>query len=156
MTSLLDIGPLTAKVTVRGKEFEVRGISAKMFFHLLDDFPELRKVMSGAKVEVKAEDMMKQVPGAVSSVIAAACGMPNDKEAIAKADDLTIGEQADFMTKIWELTFPSGVTSFIVALEEMSRATGAGWGQDTPSPGALNNSSPAATPKKASGVTLQG
>lgn len=141
MTSLLDIGPLTGLVHVRDKEVEVRGISGKVFFHLLDDFPELRKLMSGAGIEIKPEHLLKQVPGAVSSVIAAACGHARDKDAIAAADDLTIGEQTEFLVKIWELTFPRGVGRFTAALEGIMRATGSGWAPGMPSPEQSSNSS---------------
>jgi hypothetical protein len=37
MSSLLDIGPLTASVTVRGKTFQVSGIGADTLVQLLND-----------------------------------------------------------------------------------------------------------------------
>jgi len=154
MTSLLDIGPLTSTIEIRGKKIELRGISGKVLFHLLDDFPELRKVMSGAKTELKAEDLIKQVPGAISTMIAAACApkysnlaAEEREKLVAAAETLNLGEQADVLMKVWELTFPSGTQSFTTALEAINRVTGSGWAPDTPSPGPSPTSSKPGTQK---------
>lgn len=155
MVGLLDIGPLTRTVTVRGKEVEVRGVNAEELFHLLDAFPELRKMFSGSGVAPKPEQLIKQVPLAVAAVVAAATGTPGDEKAIAIARKLAVGEQAELITTIWDLTFPKGVQSFIAALEELGQVTGSGWAQAMPSPGQSNNSSPPATPEKKPGATPQ-
>lgn len=151
MTSLLDIGDLRSKVDIRGKEIEVQGISAETFFHLLDDIPELRRMLSGGVAggpEVKPQDLLTKVPGAVSSIIVASTDPGYYKLKVADrqklldvAARLNMGEQAELIRKIWDLTFPKGVQSFLDALAEvMKAAEGSGWVPGTPSPERLNNS----------------
>ena len=155
MTSLLDIGPLTAEVEIRGKKLTVKGVTAKTLLLLLQEFPELRKLLAqgSGKAAVTPEMLIAQVPGALSSLIVAACGLPMSKENIGAADNLSIGEQGELIVKIWELTFPRGVSSFTDALRELSRYAGFGWDPVTPSPEQSKSSSPEDTEKSASGNT---
>jgi hypothetical protein len=134
MTSLLDIGPRTSVVTVQGKALEISGLSARGIFTLLDQFPEMRKLLSGSGVSISAEDVLRQVPGAVASIIAHVTGEPTP-EAIAAAELLAFGDQVEIVKSAWDLTFPKGLQSFIDALAAMGILTGSGWGQGTASPG---------------------
>lgn len=146
MVGLLDIGPLTRIITVRGKELEVKGISAKGLFLLLDEFPEMRKLLSGSGVEAKPEQLIHQIPGAVASIIAAATGHPGDAMHIKfAAEELNLGEQAEIIQTAWDLTFPKGAQSFIEALGAVGAVTASGWGQVTASPEPSKNASPPAT-----------
>lgn len=156
MAGLLDIGPLTRIETVRGKDVEVKGVSGEELFHLLDSFPELRKLFSGGGATLKPEQLVKQVPVAVAAIIAAATGTPGDKKAMEVARTLSVGEQAQLIVAIWDLTFPKGVQSFIAALEGLGQVTGSGWAQATPSPERSNSSLPQDTQKTTSGNTPQG
>lgn len=157
MVSLLDIGDLRATVKIRGKELEVCGISGDVFLELLAEFPEMRKLMAGATHKFEPNDLMRQVPAAVASIIAAATGTAGDAKAIAVARKLSLGEQAELLHKIWELTFPQGITSFIAALEALKgQADVPGLGPAMVSPGQSSSSSQPDTPQKQSGDTPQG
>lgn len=150
MVGLLDIGPLTKKVVVRGTEVEVRGLSAKSLFHLLQEFPEIRKLMSGGgnAPPVSGAELMAKFPDAIAKVIAAVTGNPGDAKAEAIAADLGVGEQTEVIEAAWELTFPKGVASFTEALEKIvgAKFIAPGWAAGIPSPGPSKSSSQKGTP----------
>jgi hypothetical protein len=156
VTSLLDIGPLTDKVPVRGKDVTIKGISGKDILILLNDFPEMRKLMGGQSLAITPDLLIARVPGALSSIIVLACGEDIDNDAAHKsADALTVGEQVEFIHKIWKLTFPSGTQSFLDAVQEIKRLVGgaSGWDRDTQSPAPSSSSSDTDTQEKTSGTT---
>lgn len=156
MTSLLDIGPVTKKVELRpGFELEVRGVTAKAVLLMLNDFPELRKLMAASGPPITPDMLIAQAPGVIATFIAAGCGYLGNKEALAKVDELTIGEQGDLVLEIWQLTFPRGVSSFTEALRALSKYAGFGWDQATPSPELSSNASKTDTTAKESGTTPQ-
>lgn len=141
MVGLLDIGDLTDTVEVRGKKVEVRGISARTFFHLLATIPELAAALSGmTPKDLNAADMILKVPEAVGSIIACATVGPlwsnmspeGKQQHIDAAQNLNIGEQSDFIRKIWTLTFPNGTQSFLDALAEVMRLMDKGQDQLLP------------------------
>lgn len=157
MTSLLDIGDISRKVVIRGKEMEVVGISGETFLHLLTDFPEIQKVMAGAAHKIDPTDLMRQVPAAVAAIIAAATGTPGDKKAEARARILSLGEQTEILKEVWELTFPKGIGPFLEALDALKGvATVQDAVPDTPSPEQLKPSSPPDMQEQTSGATPQG
>jgi hypothetical protein len=157
VVSLLDIGELSKMVPIRGKELEVTGIPGEVFLELLAEFPEMRKLMAGAGHKLEPNDLMKQVPAAVASVIAAATGTPGNDKAIAMARRLSLGEQVELLRAIWELTFPQGVTSFIEALEALKgQADASGLGAVMASPEPSSSSSQEDTPQPQSGDTRLG
>ena len=45
MTSLLDIGPLTEEVEIRGTKLNIQGLTAGHLFQLFAEFPEMRKIL---------------------------------------------------------------------------------------------------------------
>lgn len=149
MPSLLDIGSLTVTTDIRGVQVEVSGISGESFLHLLDRYPEFRKVMSGGAVTPDVSVLMKQAPGAVGAVIAAACGNFGDPKAEEIARKLSIGEQGEILLKIWTLTFPRGVQNFIEALEGLAKQVvgASGWDQAMRSQEPSNSASTSATPQ---------
>src|SRR4051812_45419149 len=117
MASLLDIGPLTRPVIIRGVTINVKGVSGLSLFYLLDRFPEMRKVFSNAGVPVNAEDLLRQAPGAVAAIAAHATSegpMTEEQQVAAETRFLmlSLGEQLEIVMPIWDLTFPSGVQSF--------------------------------------------
>lgn len=158
MTGLLDIGELTSTVEVRGVQLTVKGIAAKDILLLLQDFPEMRKLMSGGNVTLTAELLIAQIPGALSHIVAAACGYGGDnEEALRKAESLTLGEQTAIIREAWKLTFPQGTQSFLDALSEFGLGslvgTGSEWDPGTTSPGRSKNLSHVAIPDPPSGLT---
>ena len=114
MASLLDVIPAGARVSVRGVEVEVSGVSAKGAALLLARFPELRDLMVGKSVDVSA--LLAMGGDAVSAVIAAGCGKPGDAAMEAVADGLGLDEQADLLSAILKLTMPGGVAPFVEKL----------------------------------------
>lgn len=150
MTSLLDIAPLTASVTVRGKEFKVTGLTAQGLIPLLQDFPEVRMMMSGKRPDFKPERFLQMMNEASASIIAAGLGHPGDSKIMAAAQTLAIGETADLMKAILGLTFPNGVSSFMEGLEALvgDAFEGIGWAQDMKSPVPLNGASQTDTHQK--------
>lgn len=156
MTSLLDIGPLTTKVTIRGTEIEVSGISAIGVFELLRDIPELRMLMAQKNMsEENAASLISQLPHAVGAIIAAATGHLGDKEHIAAALKLSAGEQVEFISAIVPLTFPKGLKSFLDGLFALAPADlGApGWAQATKSQEPSKDVSVQATTSATAGTT---
>ncbi len=74
MLGLIDIAPAVATVAVQNASVAVHGISATGLAHLLNRFPELRKLMTGQEVET---DQLMAIGGdAVAAIIAAGCGYP--------------------------------------------------------------------------------
>ena len=116
MAGLVDIAPVTEKVTVAGTEVEVPGVSAAGVAVLLHRFPELRKLMSG--IEVAAEDLLKVGPDALAAILAAGTGEPGNEKAETAAARLTLGDQADLLAAILRVTLPGGLDPFV---EKLSR-----------------------------------
>lgn len=124
MAGLLDIGPLTDIVTVNGTQITVRGINVSDLFHLVGRFPEVRNLLSGENVSI---ERVLQIGGeVVPATIAAACGHVGDSAYEEKAAGLSLDAQADFIGKIWPLTFPNGVGPFAKKLEALGGVLAAG------------------------------
>lgn len=156
MTSLLDIGPLTKKVPIRGLEIEVTGITALSLFEILRDVPDLRRLVSGKEITAgNAAAMLSAVPAALGGVIAAATGHLGDKDHIAAALGLSAGEQSSLIQAIVELTFPQGVKSFVDGLTALLPRDALGWDQATKSQEPSNSASPQDTKPKTAGDTPQ-
>ena len=68
MLSLLDLGPMTEEVTIRGQKITVHAITPECFFVLFQSFPELRKM--AAVQDPGASAIMQIAPGAVNLIIA--------------------------------------------------------------------------------------
>jgi hypothetical protein len=122
MVGLLDIADLTREVEVRGTKISVTGISTKGVASLLDKFPDLRKIVAQRSDEVSAESLVAQVPDAVAAVIAAGCGYPGNEEAMDKAAMLSVGEQAEIIDAIFQITFPQGIAPFMEKLTRFAAA----------------------------------
>lgn len=134
MVGLLDIGSATKKVQVRGVDVEVFGVSAKGVLYLINKFPEIKSIFAGKGIKMSADDFFEMAPGAISSIIAAGCGLPGNEEAESMAASLGLGEQSDLLFTIFDLTFPSGVGPFVERLNSLGAvAEDTGWAQDTKS-----------------------
>ncbi len=118
MAGLLDIATATKMVAVRGHDIEVFGVSIKGIAYLLGRFPELRKLMSGLEVDV--DSLLKMGGDVVAAAIAAGCGHAGDKKWEEKAEQLVVGEQADLISAIIELTIPNGIGPLIEKFSAMS------------------------------------
>jgi len=139
MVSLVDIGPSKAKVEVRGQDVDVNGLTASHIVGILMAFPEVRKVL--AEREADLQTLIAQFPLAVSMIIAAGTGKADDEKTIEVAGQLGVGEQYDLVSKIFELTFPKGMQSFLDGVRAAMASAGVrGWDQATKLP---EQSSPA-------------
>lgn len=122
MVGLLDIAPLTERVSVRGQEIEVVGVSAKGIAHLLARFPELRALITGRGVS--PETIMEIGGDIVAAIIAAGTGYPADQRAEEIAGSLAVSEQADLLSAILKLTMPSGFGPFVEKLAGLGNLFG--------------------------------
>lgn len=136
MVSLIDIGPLSDKVHLRGQDVPVNGLTAAHIVGLFYQFPELRKLITQPELRGDViQDLVTNFPMAVGGIIAAGTGKPDDAPTIAFAQTLALGEQYAVLEKVVPLTFPQGVANFLDAVQDLMRkAEGRGWVQVTKSP----------------------
>lgn len=156
MVALADIGPLTRSVPFRGQFVDVRGVSALEIFGLLEDYPELKRLMTGKPIEGDIVSMfVTGFPGTVASIICAGCDKPDDAATKKVALTMTAGEQALFLKSIIELTFPQGLNAFLEDLNGVAKQVtgGRGWGQVTRSPAPSSSVSQTDTSSNTSGNT---
>jgi hypothetical protein len=113
MVGLIDLAVASEEVS----GVKVFGMTARGVAHVLSKFPELRKVMSGVKVD--PEDLMRSAPDAVSAIIAAGVGRPGDADTENLADNLPFDVQAEFLAAIFRLTMPNGAGPFVEKLKAM-------------------------------------
>lgn len=140
MVSLTDIGPSKGKVEVRGQFVDVNGLTVEHIIGIITAFPEVRKIL--AEREADLQTLVAQAPLAVAMMIAAGTGHPEDKEHIEIASGLGVGEQYELMAKIFELTFPKGMQSFLDGVRAAMDSAGArGWDQATKSPAQSSSAS---------------
>ncbi|TGQ69517.1 hypothetical protein EN829_015040 [Mesorhizobium sp. M00.F.Ca.ET.186.01.1.1] len=114
MVGLLDIAPLTEKVTVSGKQIEVFGVSAAGIASLITDFPEIKKLMSGKEVDVSS--LLAMSGDAIAAVIAAGVGHPGDEAYQTAAGRLPLEAQVDILGAIIKVTLPNGIGPFLEKL----------------------------------------
>jgi hypothetical protein len=116
MTSLLDIGPLTEEVEIRGTKVTVQGITAGHLFQLFAEFPDMRKLLDGSDDPMS---LMALAPDLIAKIIAIATGSPNDKEVEARAKTLGAAEQLAVVAAAQRLSFPQGLGPFLEQLNRM-------------------------------------
>jgi hypothetical protein len=120
MVGLLDIADASAEIEVRGQKVSVTGITARGIAILLEQFPELRKIISGRSDDLTAGKLIEQAPDAVAAAIAAGTGLPGDKVAEEKAANLSLGDQLNLLDAIIRLTFPIGFGPFVERLTSLA------------------------------------
>ena len=114
MVGLVDIAPAVERVTVRGQEVEVFGVSAAGIAMLLGRFPDLRRMFAGR--DVGMDDLLAMGGDLVAAIIAAGTGDPGDPVAEEAAGRLGIDEQTDLLAAILRVTLPKGVGPFMEKL----------------------------------------
>jgi hypothetical protein len=130
MVSLVDIGTLSDKVTLRGKEVEVTGVSVSVVVDLLANSDELRRLFAEKALDGDmVQALIAQAPLAVAQFIAAGTGKPRDEATIEFAyRQLTAGETYMIVKPMLSMTFPQGLNSFIEELTALARkAEERGW-----------------------------
>jgi hypothetical protein len=123
MPGLLDIGPLSETVTLRGSEIKLQGIGADALVNLLDRFPDLYKAI-GQRADLDASTFVKLGPDIVANVIATAAGEGDNPKAVEMVKSLTIGEMMELLDPVLRMTFPRGFGPFVVALSELVERAG--------------------------------
>jgi hypothetical protein len=135
------------RVTVLGRTVDIPGVSARGLAYLLGRFPDLRKLMSGRRVE--EQELLAMGGEVVGAIIAAGTGSPADERAEAFAASLPLDAQADLLSAIMKVTMPKGVGPFVEKLAGLGLLAGGPSNTEpaTKSPKQSRNSS---TPAKTS------
>jgi hypothetical protein len=120
MPGLLDIAAAPARVTVRGTEVDVFGVSAEGIAYLMAHFPEIRAMFSGKEIDLDPATLAVKAPKALAAIIAAGTGQVGNADAEAVAASLGVDEQAELLAKILELTFPRGLGPFAAAIQRLA------------------------------------
>lgn len=116
MTSLLDIGPLTEDVEIRGITVTVQGLTAGHLVQLFNEFPDMRKLLDGTSEQV---DLLALAPDVIARIIAIATGSANDKAVEAKAKTMGAAEQLSILVAVQRLSFPKGIAPFLDQVNQM-------------------------------------
>jgi hypothetical protein len=116
MNSLLDLGPLTEEVEIRGVRLTVRGLTAASVFKLFSEFPNMQQAL--AEMGTASSGMLELAPDLFAKVIAIATGSPDDAAVIAKARELGAADQMAILSVVQKLSFPQGFGPFV---DQMAR-----------------------------------
>jgi hypothetical protein len=111
MAGLLDLGPLTEELEVRGVKLTVRGLTAANLFKLFSEFPDMQKLLE--QMGTPGAVMMNMAPDAFAKVIAISTGMPGSKEAEDNARELGAADQLAILSVVMRLSFPQGFGPFV-------------------------------------------
>lgn len=114
MAGLIELSDLTETIKVGKKEVAVRGLSAAGIAALFGRFPEVRKMLSGGKVEITVETVIELGPKVVAAILAD--GLEID---LVLAGKLPAGVQIDALEAMMRLTMPGGLAPFVERLEAM-------------------------------------
>jgi hypothetical protein len=119
MSSLLDLGPLTEEVEIRGVKLTINGLSAADLFKLFSQFPDLQQKL--AQLGSPGAVMMNLAPDLFAKMIAMAVGAPGDAEMEARAKKLGAADQINILAAVQRLSFPEGFGPFV---EQMTKLAG--------------------------------
>ncbi len=140
MVGLIDIAPSTRTVPVDGQDVPVYGVSAHGIAYLLSRFPELGDIVAQRETDIDPSTLMRIVPDAITSIIAAGTGYPGNQQAEEVAGRLGADLQLDFLKVIIELTMPKGVHPFLEKFSATMQALDVSVKvQGTPSPSPSSN-----------------
>lgn len=149
MSSLLDLGPLTEEVEVRGVKLTVRGLTAASLFKLFAEFPTMQEAL--AIMGTTSSAMLELAPDLFAKVIAIATGSPDDAAIIAKAKELGAADQMAILSVVQKLSFPQGFGPFVdqmtrlMVMDTPTQSSGQGNSSHAPSSAALQTDSPGLT-----------
>lgn len=120
--SLFDIAPPTEIVSIGGVDHKVRGLPLRIVASLINDYPQLVGFLSGGGLT--AEAIVEQGPKAVSLIIAAGYGVPDDEKAIKAAADLPFDVQIDLIAGIVKATLGGGTGPFVEKIKTLYQSFG--------------------------------
>ncbi|RWC25912.1 MAG: hypothetical protein EOS27_27050 [Mesorhizobium sp.] len=118
MPGLLDIAPLTEKVSVRGAEAIINGVPVKVIAGLLARFPDLRKMWASGKWD--AEVLLGMSDDVIAALIAGGCENIDE----ANAANLALDEKAEILAAIVRVTMPRGPGPFMATLTALMGTVG--------------------------------
>jgi hypothetical protein len=146
MSSLLDLGPLTEDVEVRGVKLSVRGLTAANLFRLFAEFPKMQEAL--AEMGTTSSAILELAPDLFAKIIAIATGSPDDEAVVAKAKELGAADQMAILSAVGRLSFPQGLGPFVEQITRLmvpdtpSQPSGPGNSSPAPSNAALQTDSP--------------
>jgi hypothetical protein len=149
MNSLLDLGPLTEEVDIRGVKLTVRGLTAASVFKLFAEFPNMQQAL--AEMGTSGSSMLELAPDLFAKVIAIATGSPDDAAVIAKARELGATDQMAILSVVQKLSFPQGFGPFVdqmarlMVMDTPTQSSAPGNSSHAPSNAALQTDSPGLT-----------
>jgi hypothetical protein len=111
MTSLLDLGPLTEEVVIRGRKITVHGLTAADLFKLFAQFPDIGQTMGALGGNAAA--LMTLVPELIAKVIVLAIRAPATEEQEAAAMAMAVPDQLAIVAAAQRLTMPDGLGPFV-------------------------------------------
>lgn len=157
MASLMDLGPLTEDVEIRGVTLTVRGLTASDLFRVFSQFPDVQTLV--VQLGSPGAVMMNLAPDALAKIIASSLGYSNDPKAEQKAKDLGVADLLTILEVVQRLSFPHGFGPFVERLikvggtpaidlsqssdaQETSSPEGSNAALQTDSPGMMRGTSP--------------
>jgi hypothetical protein len=127
MVSLLDVGPLTDTVKVRGKDVTLYPIAPAGLFYLIRQSEEVRLLLDGRASEIQPERLMQMGPDNIAMVVGVGAVAPEEPDWLSKVEEsakvaktLSVTEQLSAIVKIFAMTFPEGVGPFVDALRSLT------------------------------------
>ena len=120
MASLLDLGPLTEEVEIRGVKLTIQGLTAVHLFKLFAEFPNMGQAIS--QIGNQGAKMLELAPDLIAKVIATATGSAGDKAVEDKARMMGAADQMLILSAVQRLSFPDGISPFV---EQITKLMGA-------------------------------
>jgi hypothetical protein len=145
MVSLVDIVPQKRTVELAAGPLELRGLGLRQIAELFLTFPSLRNIFTEGAPALSPAEIIIGAPDAIGTVIALSAGQPEAAEKIVDVGGgLTPDELLDCIEAIYELTFPRGISPFLIRLAPVLGliADAPGGDQDMNAPPGPNGSLP--------------
>lgn len=122
MTSLLDIGPLTEEVEIRGTKLDIQGLTAGHLFQLFAEFPDMRKLLESGEGDPQTT-LLNLAPDLIARIIAIATGASGNKEVEAKAKTMGATDQLAILSAVQRLSFKDGIGPFLDRINQLMGST---------------------------------
>lgn len=118
MSSLLDLGPLTEEVEIRGIKLTIHGLTAADIFKLFSEFPDMQQQLT--QLGTPGAVMLHIAPDLFAKMIAAGVGSPGDATMEARAKKLGAMDQMTILGAIQRLSFPQGFGPFVEQITKLA------------------------------------
>lgn len=110
MVSLLDLAPVAEKVSIRGNEIPVNGLSLTDLRDLMAAFPDAASLFAGG---VNAASLLAAAPDLVASAICLATGLHGSAEERDAVKRYAAGDQVKLLNAVIRLSAPDGIGPFV-------------------------------------------